>query len=414
MADNVTIKGLGAKAKRRVEFSTTAIEGSAWSTFKKAWSGVKISRIFIVAIICALFCAPAVVWVMMFLQYFTKAIGTSFNYGLFDGLGYAGAGALTSGMNTAEILGAVRYYEYAVLQYAVLIPCIALGAIGIGGLVTLARKSMFEAADKPIRIFFEGVKQSWLPAIIGGTLVSACIFLVVFCAHVFTAYGLGLGGMIATMILSIILLVFASIYAFYLLTLNANYKMPLGSLLKDAFILTFKRFVSNIITALMVSLIIGLAFMLTVGLGSSGFDMVAWSFLFMFGFYAICAIFVSSNQKTFETVMNDGIEEREAKARTQDAYAAIRAAKAAGERPVKKSQAPQSKYVNPKKKKKSESAKDELAKEKIDPFKIEPIRAKGGYTAEELAKIEEDKQKILAEENKVTIEDLSAYTDDDE
>ena len=64
--------------------------------------------------------------------------------------------------------------------------------------------------------------------------------------------------------------------------------------------------------------------------------------------------------------------------------------------------------MNPKKKKKQEGPKPE--KPKPAPA------AKGGYSAEELAAMEEDRKKLLSETPEVSADDfdMSAYEDDDE
>ena len=88
------------------------------------------------------------------------------------------------------MLGTMRYYQYALIEFGVLVPCIVVGAIGIGGLVYMARNAAHRSEIKVVSTFFTGVKYTWLRAAIGGLLVGACIFLVMFCAYVFDAYDL--------------------------------------------------------------------------------------------------------------------------------------------------------------------------------------------------------------------------------
>ena len=408
MAEDIKKNGVGARAERRDEYSTSPIEVSRWTAFKSAWTG-GMSRVMMVSFFSVLFALPAIIWIIMFSTFFMKNVGTSFNYGIFDGIGYAGPDALLHGMGTANYLGAVRYFEYNLVQFSVMIPLIAIASIGIGGLVSFARRTMFGDNGKAVvGKFFSGLKGTWLPSLIGGTLVGSGIFLVIVCAYSFDAsLTPSIAAKIVTLIFSILLLVILSIYAFYLVTLSANYKMPLTAILKDALVLTFKRFVSNAITALIASLIVGAAFLFLFMFGDS-FGMIVWFLLFFIGFYAISTVFVVFNQKTFDKAIAEDLLYRESKAKTEQSYAAIRAAKQSGERPVKKTATAPTKYVNPKKKKKGE---EPVKKESIKP--IAPAPKKSGYTAEELAKMEEDKQRFLQAQTQID-EDLSAYTDDEE
>ena len=407
MAEIAKTMTIGGSARRRDELSSEPVQGSRWTVFKNTFS-CTLSRIFLASLFCFIFCIPAVAWVIVFSTLFISRVGTSFPYGAYDGLGYVVPGSLTEGLDTANVLGTMRYYQYALIEFGVLVPCIVVGAIGIGGLVYMARNAAHRSEIKVVSTFFTGVKYTWLRAAIGGLLVGACIFLVMFCAYVFDAYALGLGGKIVTMIFSIALLVLVSIYSFYLVTLSANYEMPLGATMKDALVLTLKRMPSNLLSAVFASLIIGLAFLFILLFGSSTFGALFWFLLFFVGFYAICGVFVSFDQAAFEKYINEDMAERETRAKTEESYAAIRAAKAAGERPAKKQNAQPAKYVNPKKKKKQEGAK---------PEKPAPSSAaKGGYSAEELSAMEEDRKKLLSETHEVSVDDfdMSAYEDDDE
>lgn len=400
---------VGAKTGRRDEFTTEELPGK-WTAFKATFS-CGMSKVLIASLFCILFCSPAIAWVVVFTSLFLSRVGSSFPYGIFDGLGYAGPGALTEGLNTANVLGAMRYYEYALIEFSVLVPCIAVGAIGLGGLVYVARLSMFGGTEsrsiKVIRAFFTGVKYTWSRALVGGALVGASIFLMIFCAYVFDAYALGVGGKIVTMIFSIALIVLASIYAFYLVTIAANYTNPFGATLKDALVLTFVRMPANLLCAVFASLIIGLAFLFILLFGSSTFGTIIWFVLFFIGFYAVCGIFVAFDQSSFAKKINDGMAERESKARAEQSYAAIRAAKAAGERQTKSKPASTAKYVNPKKKKKQPESEKKPERTK---------KEAGGYSEAELKQMAEDKRRLIEEEKtkeNVPTEDMSVYEDDE-
>lgn len=409
--------GIGARATRRDEYSDAEI-GRKWATFKSAF-GIGLSKVFIVSAFCLIFCLPGIAWITVCTMMFLASVGTSLPYGIHDGLGYLSPTALPEGLNTAVILGNIRYYETAMLEFSVLIPCIALAAVGVGGLVYVVRMAINKEPIKVIRHFFTGVKYTWLSSLIGGLLVGAGIMLVMFSFYSFDAAAMGgavnMGGKVVSMIFSIALLIPLSVFAFYLVTLSATYKMPFIDRVKDALKLTFTKFVSNLLCSIFVGIIVGAAFALIYLFGNTSFGMIFWIVLFFVGFYAVAAIFTVFNAKVFDTCINEDLRERETKAATEAAYAAIRAQKAAGERPKKQKQETAAAFVNPKKKKKNATEKSAPKPAPVQP-KQQP-KAKG-YSSAELAQLEEDKKKVLAEaaEKQQTDEavDMSLYEDDGE
>lgn len=417
---NGTRGGIGNGAARRDEYSDASFGGGKkWEAFKSAFrfgtDKTALGKTVLTSAFCILMCLPGIAWVIVFTALFVSKVGTSMPYGAFDGIGYPSGDTLTQGLNSALLLGNMRYYQYALIQYAVLIPCIMLAAVGAGGLIYTARRAMSGERIKVVRTFFTGVKYTWSSAIVAGLLIGANIFLIVFCSYVFDAYMLGLAGKIVTIILSSVLLVFVAIYSGYLMTLAANYRMSLPARLKDAFLLTFRALPNNLLSMLFVGLIAGGATLLIVLLGAmSTFGTLVWFIMFFFGFYAIAAILTAFSQPVFNKYITEGMLDRESHAATEQSYAAIRAQKAAGERKKKKSNAPAA-FVNPKKKKKAENAEKEKAKPVAE--KKEPKKTKG-FTEEEIKQFEEDKKK-LAEESAESnlseaLEDLSAYEDDGE
>lgn len=431
MADeSVKITTIGAKATRRDEYSDAGlVEGKKWAAIKTAFrfgtEKTALGKTVITSLLCVLLCVPGIVWVILFATFFGNKVGSYTPFGAFDGLGYPSGDVLDKGLNTALINGNMWYYQNALIQFSVLIPCIICAALGVGGLVYVARMSMNGEKVKIFRDFFRGVKYTWSSSLIAGALVGANIFLVVFCAYVFDAYFLGVGGKIVTIIFSSLLLIFVIIYSFYLITLAANYKLPILYRLKDALMLSVKGIINNLLAMVFVGIIIGAAiiFMLLLG-ATSTFGTLIWFLLFFFGFYAIAAIFMAFSLPMFNKYINAGMRERESHAATEQAYAAIRAQKAADKAAgktseSKKKNAPQ-KFVNPKKKKKTDTAETEKAasepKQTNKPAEVKPVKKKG-YTDKELEQLEEDRKKLLEEkvqEPAENLEDLSVYADDED
>lgn len=421
MADeSVKITSIGVKAIRRDEYSDAALpEGRKWAAFKAAFrfgtDRASLGKMVIVGLLSILFLIPGIAWVLLFNNFFGSKVGAYNAYGAFDGLGFPSGDVLDKGLNTALINGNMWYYNNALLQFSVLIPCIMCAAVGIGALVYVARTAINGEKVKIFVDFFKGVKYTWLSSLVGGLLIGANIMLIAFCAYVFDAYFLGLAGKIVTLIFSSLLLVFVTIYSFYLITLSANYKLPFFHRLKDAFLLMFKGILNNLLAMVFVGIIAGLAILLIILTGATSMvGMLVWFILFFFGFYAVATIFAAFSQPMFNKYINAGMQDRESHAATEQAYAAIRAQKAAdkaaGKTNAKKKNTAQ-KFVNPKKKKKADtSARPERSVQPAAP-------KKKGFTEEELRKMDEDRLKLLTEERIEVVEnleDISVYTDEED
>ncbi len=433
MDATIEMTNIGLKATRRDEYTDAGlVEGKKWAAIKAAFrfgsDKTSLGRVAVVSFLCLLFCIPAIAWVTVFSAFIGGKTGSYTSFGAFDGLGLPSTDVLPSGLGSAKLAAGVLYFNDALFRFSVLIPCIMIMAMGIGALVYVARQSMNGEKVRVFGDFFRGVKYTWASSLTAGLLIGSNIFLIVFCTHVFDAFsvdslgtitGGGLAGKILTIIFSSILLIFVTIYSFYLITLSANYKVPYLSRLKDALLLTFKGFINNIIALFFVALIAGVAVLLLMWLGvTSTWGVLVWFLIFFFGLYTVSAIFAAFSQPMFNKYINAGMQERESHAATEQSYAAIRAQKAAdkaaGKTPAPKKKNEPQKFVNPKKKKKNSDS--GVAKNMESPF-AELGRKKKGYMDEELKQLEKDREKLLAEEkpdNVENLEDISVYTDDED
>ena len=330
-----------------------------------------------------------------------------------------------NGLDFAVAVGNRLYHDYSLVQYALLIPLIAIGGVGIGALTYIARMAMNGEQIKTVRYFFRGIKYTWAAGLTGGLLSGAGLFLIMLTHYNFMLYGWSVVGEVFALIAAILLFIFICIYSFYLITLAANYKMGYFAKLADALKLTFVRLPANIVAAFFAGLIVGAAFLLIMFLGKSSLGALPWAILFFIGFYAVCAIFATSSQSAFEKFINPGLEERETTLKNEQYYAAKRELKKEmkkarmseeNDAPAQK-KAEKARYVNPKKKKKQKTEADTVtvSAQKSEPV-VESVVKKGGYTAAELEKMEEDRRKVnsLPEKELTGTEDISAYEDDGE
>ena len=418
MEENVKY-GIGAKAVRRDEFTDSIVSG--WSGFKTAWSG-QFTKVLIVSLFCLVLVAPAIACVIIAGNYI-NSIGATVAYGAFDGIGYVTPSMIAGGgLDFAVALGNRLYHDYSLVQYALLIPLLAVGGVGMGSLTYTARMAMNGQQIKSVRFFFRGIKYTWAAGITGGLLSGAGLFLVMLTHYNFMLYGWSVVGEVFALIGAILLFVLLCIYSFYLITLSANYKMGYFAKLGDALKLTFLRLPANFVTAIFAGIIVGLVFLFVLLMGSSSLGALPWALLFFLGFYAICAIFAVSSQSAFEKYINPQLLKRETTLKNDQYYAAKRELKKEMKKarenadgtavPAQKKSEP-ARYVNPKKKKKKTEGSPSPSTEETSK---EEKPKKGGYTEAELAKMEEDRIKVreLSDKDFGDIKDVSVYEDDGE
>ncbi len=409
---------IGSKAARRDEYSTAERIGG-WQAYKTIWSG-HFTKVLFVSLLTLIFVAPAIAW-MIVLGVIGGNVGTSVPFNIFDGIGYPSPDFVGGeyGMAVAEGLSNRMYFDAAMLEYSVLIACIAIAGVGIGAMTYVARLYMYGEQVKVLPAFFRGVAVNWATGLTGGLLSGASLFLVILTQYSFTLHGWSMVGRVFALIGAILLFVFVVIYSFYLVNLSSAYKMSYPRILRDAALLTFANLPRNLLSALLAGLFVGAMFLLNLLFGGSQMSMLPWVVMFFLGFFGIAAIFVALSQIAFSRYINEGLVERETKLKNEQYYAAKReqrkAQKAAGV-PAEGGKKQPARYVNPKKKKSGKQA-AEHADDKAQPA---PEQEKPrGYSESELAKMEEDRRKVAelaTEERKEAsgLEDLSVYEDDED
>lgn len=121
--------------------------------------------------------------------------------------------------------GTIAEFTYTVMEYLCLAPCIAVLALGVAGNFYVMRKLMWEEPTSTVKDFFRGIKKCWLPAVIMGLVVGLSIELLMFSLGYFDAYGQSTSLKALCVTLSIILLVFITLFGAFLMTQNAAFKM---------------------------------------------------------------------------------------------------------------------------------------------------------------------------------------------
>ena len=186
MEENVKY-GIGAKAVRRDEFTDSIVSG--WSGFKTAWSG-QFTKVLIVSLFCLVLVAPAIACVIIAGNYI-NSIGATVAYGAFDGIGYITPSMIAGGgLDFAVALGNRLYHDYSLVQYALLIPLLAVGAF-VGHLDYAIVWRYFSWTNQTLAMIvlwtasmylFREKKNYWITAV-PATFMSAVSMTYFFCAE---------------------------------------------------------------------------------------------------------------------------------------------------------------------------------------------------------------------------------------
>lgn len=216
---------------------------SKWAMFKHLFFHRFGTMVFL-NLLTVLFALPAAAVMVLF--YLNTAVAASFiPYSGNLGIGYPiVTDAITQGVLTN--------FSYELMEFLILVPCIAVFALGVSGNLYVMRKLVWEEPTRTFKDFFRGIKKCWLPALVMGFAFGLTILLVQFSFGYFDAYRLSTGLKALSITLSIIFLVFMILFASFFLTQNAAFKMRPMVLIRNSLLFVIGTNIQAI-------LIIGLA-----------------------------------------------------------------------------------------------------------------------------------------------------------
>lgn len=198
---------------------------SKWAIFKFLFFH-RFGTMVLLNILTLLFALPAVAVVLLF--YMNKAVAAGFlPYSSNIGIGYPV-------VVDAVAQGAMTSFNYTLMEFLILIPCIAFFAIGLSGSLYVIRKLIWEEQTKTIKDFFRGIKKCWFQSLIVGTFFGMSLFLLIFSLYYFDAYGLSVGLKALSITLSVILFVFMVLFTSFFMTQNAAFKMKFTVLVRNS------------------------------------------------------------------------------------------------------------------------------------------------------------------------------------
>ncbi|MCH5165611.1 MAG: hypothetical protein J1G01_04345 [Clostridiales bacterium] len=303
---------------------------SKWAMFKFLFFH-RFGTMVLLNILTALFAIPAVLVILLF--YMNTAIASGYiPYSGNIGIGYPiVTDAVRQGMLTS--------FTYQTTEFLLLVPCIAVFALGVAGNLYVMRKLVWEEPTHTARDFFRGIKKCWLPAISIGIVFGLTLLFLVFSLGYFDVYNLPSALKVFSIILSILLFIFIILFTSFFMTQNAAFKMRPMVLIRNSFLFVVGTHLQSIF-------MIGLGLLPVYLMFIPGITMILVMVYFFLGFsFSTLAITVYCHH-CYEKFLYSKIEDKPSTAyfKRQNEFAESR------EKEKKKSAAP---YKNPKKRKRS-------------------------------------------------------------
>lgn len=203
---------------------------SKWAIFKHLFFH-RFGTMVLLNILTLLFALPAIAVVLLF--YMNKAVAAGYiPYSSNLGIGYPV-------VVDAVAQGAVTSFQYTLMQYLILVPCIAFFAVGVSGSLYVIRKLIWEEQTKTVKDFFRGIKKCWLQSLFMGTVFGLTLMLLMFSLDYFDVYGLSVGLKAFSVTMAIILFIFMILFTSFFMTQHVAFKMKPIALIRNSILFVF-------------------------------------------------------------------------------------------------------------------------------------------------------------------------------
>ena len=222
----------------RPDLTPEQLNMSKWAMFKFIFFS-RFGTTVLLNILTMLFALPAIGVMLLF--YLNSSVAAGFiPFSSNIGIGYPV-------VSNAASLGAISDFTYKITEFLILVPCIAIFALGVAGNLYVVRKLIWQEPTSTFKDFFRGIKKCWIGAVFMGLLFGLALLLVVFSAGYFDAFGMSVAYKAVMMTISIILLVFMIIFASFFMTQHAAFKMRPMVLIRNSALFVFGAFLQSVI-----------------------------------------------------------------------------------------------------------------------------------------------------------------------
>lgn len=211
---------------------------SKWAMFKALFFG-RFGTMVLINLFTALFALPAVAVMLLF--YLNSSVAAGFiPYSSNIGIGYPV-------VTDAVSLGMMSDFSYSIVEYLILVPCIALFALGVAGNLYVIRKLIWGQPVSTVKDFFRGIKKCWLSSALMGLFFGLSLLLVKFSAGYFDSFGMPVAYKAVMLTVSIILFVFMIFFTSFFMTQNVAFKMSPMVLIRNSALFVFGTFIQSVI-----------------------------------------------------------------------------------------------------------------------------------------------------------------------
>ncbi|MDE7164210.1 MAG: hypothetical protein K2O04_02140 [Clostridiales bacterium] len=209
-----------------------------WAMFKFIFFS-RFGTMVLLNLLTLLFALPAIAVMLLF--YLNSSVASSFiPYSSNIGIGYPV-------VIDAASLGAVSDFTYSLMEFLILVPCIAVFALGVAGNLYVIRKLIWNQTTSTFKDFFRGIKKCWLSSLLMGLAFGLSLLLVVFALGYFDAFAMPVAYKAITLTIAIILFVFMIIFTSFFMTQNVAFKMRPIALIRNSVLFTFGAFLQSVI-----------------------------------------------------------------------------------------------------------------------------------------------------------------------
>ncbi len=189
---------------------------SKWAMFKYLFFN-RFGTMVALNLLSAIFAIPGIIVVVLFYMNMRISDGL-IPYSSNLGIGYPV-------VVDAIAQGAMATFTYQVIEFLILVPCIAIFALGIAGNLYVIRKLIWEEPTSTVKDFFRGIKKCWFSSLMIGFVMGFTILLFVFTLGYFDVSNLPVSAKVVSIILASVLLVFMTLFTAFFMTQNAAFKM---------------------------------------------------------------------------------------------------------------------------------------------------------------------------------------------
>ena len=278
--------------------------GDTWSVFKSNFGKIVLNNIFVL-----LFFIPGIA-VMFIRSVYINGLGAQYPFNANTGIGYP-AYPGTQGLNESIYLSA------DLLFYGLLIVSGLIASVGIAGGAYSMKKLLNTHGKFSLSGFFHGVKVCYLNVAAPLTVFMCFFFGCIMIGDwkdLNSAQGLSVAGPMTAYVFAIIATVLVGIYCGWLIATGVSYKLKLGQLLKNSFVLMAG---SPIQTIFFAGFALIPVWLYLIGLSVTFIKIFAYIVFIFMGFSIILLVWMSYTQWVFDLYVSPNLKKAEEAAKAK-------------------------------------------------------------------------------------------------